>query len=112
MAKLTSLSDLSTLLSSDYKVAEKVQKQLGYDGKPFLIKVHIDKKGRGGKTVTIISGFQSKPDELDSLCQILKKSCGSGGTVRDNLIEIQGDHRSSVTKKLQNMNYSVKEIHS
>jgi translation initiation factor 1 (eIF-1/SUI1) len=64
MAKLTSLSDLSTLLSSDYKVAEKVQKQLGYDGKPVQIKVHIDKKGRGGKTVTIISGFQSKPDEL------------------------------------------------
>lgn len=112
MAKLTSLSDLSTLLSSDYKVAEKVQKQIGYDGKPVQIKVHIDKKGRGGKTVTIISGFQSKPDELDSLCQVLKKSCGSGGTVRDNLIEIQGDHRSSVTKKLQNMNYSVKEIHS
>jgi len=44
MAKLTSLSDLSTLLSSDYKVAEKVQKQLGYDGKPVQIKVHIDKK--------------------------------------------------------------------
>ena len=78
----------------------------------YRLKYTLKKKGRGGKTVTIISGFQSKPSELDSLCQILKKSCGSGGTVRDNLIEIQGDHRSSVTKKLQNMNYSVKEIHS
>ena len=76
MAKLTSLSDLSTLLSTDYKVAEKIQKQLGYDGKPVQIKVYIEKKGRGGKTVTIISGFQSKPSEIDSLCQILKKSCG------------------------------------
>ena len=44
MAKLTSLSDLSTLLSTDYKVAEKIQKQLGYDGKPVQIKVYIEKK--------------------------------------------------------------------
>lgn len=112
MVKLHSLSDLASLLTADYKAPEKLDKQTGYDGNVVQLRVHLETKGRGGKAVTVISGFQSKPDELDTLCQTLKKSCGSGGTVRDNLIEIQGDHRSAAIKKLQNMLYTVKDIRS
>lgn len=109
MAKLTSLSDLASLLpeGSD-KNTSTPQLKTGYNGKPQVLKVILDSKKRKGKTVTVISGFQSNPNELESIAQNLKKTCGTGGQVLDNTIEIQGDHRQKAIDKLKSMGFSVK----
>ena len=111
MKTLSSLSDLASLLPEDQrKQPEIIKKKLGYDGKPQIIKIMLETKGRGGKAVTVHSGFQSNPKELDALCKTLKKLCGTGGTVRDNSIEVQGDHRNTTEKKLIDLGYNVKVI--
>lgn len=57
--------------------------------------------GRGGKTVTVVSGFTGiGAPELEALAKAMKTRCGTGGTVRDRSIEIQGDHRSEVSRFL------------
>lgn len=72
-----------------------------------IVRVARDRKGRGGKTVTIITGL---PDDatLTSIAQTLKRFCGSGGTVKDGVVEIQGDHRDRLQARLVEMGYNVK----
>ncbi len=65
-------------------------------------------KGRGGKTVTVISGLQLKPEDLKDLSKQLKQVCGTGGTVKDGDIEIQGDHREKIATKLKALGYKTK----
>ncbi|MFM8841075.1 MAG: translation initiation factor [bacterium] len=96
----SSLQDLASLLPEDARKKDQViEKKRGYDGSQQRIDIRLDKKSRGGKMVTVLSGFQSNPKELDTLCQTFKKLCGTGGTVRDNLIEIQGDHRKKWNRR-------------
>lgn len=107
MAKLTSLSDLAALLpASEQKADDVPATKTGYNGKPQKLKVVLDKKRRG-KVVTLISGFQSNPAELESIAQSLKKSCGAGGGVLDNAVEIQGDHVAKVKDKLRTLGFIV-----
>ena len=70
--------------------------------------VSLDRKNRKGKTVTVLSGFQASQNTLKTLGKKLKAACGSGGTVRDNIIEIQGDHFSKICDILVDMKYKVK----
>lgn len=72
------------------------------------IRVQASRAGRKGKTVTIISGFQSKPETLAALLKQLKAQCGAGGTVKDNEIEIQGDHKQKLVQILTQLGYKVK----
>lgn len=72
------------------------------------IRVMRDKKRRRGKTVTVATGFQLTPADLKALQKTLKQFCGAGGTVKDNEIEIQGDHREKVAAKLTELGYKVK----
>lgn len=72
------------------------------------IRVQSSRKGRGGKTVTVISGFQTKPDTLAVLLKTLKAQCGAGGTVKDMEIEIQGDHREKIVQVLVKLGYKAK----
>lgn len=72
------------------------------------LKVQASRKGRKGKTVTVISGFQSKPETLAALLKQLKTQCGTGGTVRDNEIEIQGDHKQKLVQILTQLGYKAK----
>ena len=72
------------------------------------IRVATDKKRRAGKTVTVATGFQHTPETLATLAQTLKKKCGSGGTAKDNEIEIQGDHVARVVTELQKLGYRTK----
>lgn len=69
-----------------------------------------ERKGRGGKTVTIVRDLQLKPDDLKALAKELKQVCGTGGTVKDGTIEIQGDHREKITEKLKSLGYKTKWI--
>ncbi len=73
-----------------------------------IVRIMRDRKQRGGKTVTVITGVPASDDVLITLAQQLKKLCGSGGTVKDGTIEIQGDHCDKVQAKLTELGYKVK----
>ncbi len=72
------------------------------------LRVQASRAGRKGKTVTIITGFQSSPETLAALLKQLKAQCGSGGTVKDNTIEIQGDHKQKLLEVLIKLGYKAK----
>lgn len=65
-------------------------------------------KGRRGKGVTTITGLPLGAAELSALASELKKKCGSGGTVRDGVIEIQGEHRDFLVEELKRRGYRAK----
>ncbi len=107
---LHSLRDLSELLPAPAPAAVEVVSGVrgNHDGKGRSIRVSLDTKGRKGKAVTIVSGLHHNPQTLEEIARILKQHCGAGGTVKDGLIEIQGDNRMRVTEKLRAMNYLIK----
>lgn len=70
--------------------------------------IRREKKGRGGKEVTVIYDLQLTPDDLKALSKALKKKCGTGGTAKENSIEIQGDHREIIAAELQRLGYQTK----
>jgi translation initiation factor 1 len=70
--------------------------------------IRREKKGRGGKTVTVVYGLRLKPDDLKALGKHLRQACGTGGTVKDGAIEIQGDHREKVAEALEQAGYRTK----
>ena len=73
------------------------------------MRISLDKKGRGGSTVSLISGLPGSDDALKSLASELKHRCGTGGTVKNGMIEIQGDHRDILVEILKSKGYSVKK---
>jgi translation initiation factor 1 len=72
------------------------------------LRVQASRKGRKGKTVTVISGFQAKPETLTKLLKQLKNQCGTGGTVKDDTLEIQGDHAQKLVELLTQLGYKAK----
>jgi translation initiation factor 1 len=68
----------------------------------------MEKQGRGGKMVTVIDGLPRNSEFLKDLVQDLKRSCGTGGAVREGAIELQGDLRERVRTLLQSKGFSVK----
>lgn len=73
-----------------------------------IVRIMRDRKQRGGKTVTVIAGVAGNESELLALSQQLKKLCGTGGTVKEGNIEIQGDHCTKIQEKLTALGYKVK----
>jgi translation initiation factor 1 len=72
------------------------------------LRVQISRKGRKGKTVTIISGWQAEPESLQARCKQLKALCGAGGTVKEDTIEIQGEHAQKVLPWLIEQGFKAK----
>lgn len=70
--------------------------------------VTIDRRNRGGKQVTLVSGFVGRQEDLAALGKALKVKCGVGGSAKDGEITIQGDLRDKVTELLRNMGYNAK----
>ncbi|YAI81566.1 MAG: translation initiation factor [cyanobacterium endosymbiont of Rhopalodia sterrenbergii] len=72
------------------------------------IRVKPTRSGRKGKTVTVMTGFQHSAEKLVQLLKQLKNQCGSGGTIKDNTLEIQGDHCQKLVTILSQLGYKVK----
>jgi translation initiation factor 1 len=73
-----------------------------------IVRVGRETKGRGGKGVTVIAGVPLAGAELEKLASELKRRCGSGGTVKEGTIEIQGDHRDAIIELLTARGFPVK----
>jgi translation initiation factor 1 len=74
-----------------------------------VVRVFLDRKGRKGGVVSLISGLPGSAEELKALATELKRRCGTGGTVKDGNIEIQGDHRDVLVEVLKARGLNVKK---
>jgi translation initiation factor 1 len=72
------------------------------------VRVHRERKGRRGKTVSVIKGVASPPVGKQALLKLLKSKLGSGGTVNGDDIEVQGDHREMIVEILNGLGYRAK----
>ena len=70
--------------------------------------LHRDSKNRGGKGVTLLKGLVLTDGDMALLAKKLKQACGSGGTIKDNIIEIQGEHREKIAELLRKLGYKTK----
>jgi translation initiation factor 1 len=77
--------------------------QLPDDG---VVRVFREKGGRGGKTVTVVRGLPR--GDVQGVASDLKRHCGTGGSVKDGAVEIQGDHREKAAARLESKGYTVK----
>ena len=100
----------SSLSSKDFADVKEEQKKEKVESLPhkypnlnkIKLNIRIQKKGRGGKTVTVLEGFPlSADDEIMVLCQDLQKSLGTGGTVYEDRLEVQGDLRLRIAAFLE-----------
>lgn len=73
-----------------------------------IVRIQRQTKGRKGKGVTLITGLELHDKELNNLAKQLKKKCGTGGTVKDGVIEIQGDYRERLLEELTKLGHRVK----
>ncbi len=112
--KLNSLSDLggfifSTNENEDFSAfAEEDQETFAPNDQ--YLEAHFSNKGRGGKTVTIVKGFQGSESDLKALGKLLKTKCSVGGTVKDGEIIIQGNYRDKIIQILQKEGYHTKRV--
>jgi translation initiation factor 1 len=75
-----------------------------------IVRVQRETKGRGGKAVTVVRGLPLDGAALVKVAQQLKAACGSGGTVKDGEVEVQGDHVAKVMALLQAQGHTVKRV--
>ena len=97
----------STNPDFQYKTPEEAEAETLPPAKQRLI-VSIDRRNRGGKQVTLVTGFVGTADDLKELGKTLKTKCGVGGTAKDGEITIQGDLRDKVVALLKEMGYNAK----
>lgn len=73
-----------------------------------IVRIRRESKGRGGKTVTVVTGLPLEGEALKLLAGELKRRCGTGGTVKDGTVEIQGDHADLLLAELEKRGYRAK----
>ena len=86
---------------------EKIQ-SAGLVPAELKVTIHLERKGRGGKSVTVIDGLKISHNEKDALLKKLKKSLGTGGTMKDTTLEIQGDYCTKLMAILEKMGFRPK----
>ena len=95
---------------SGKNIAKKKKKASYVDIVPSetTLKLRIEKKGRGGKSVTVVFELPENPEYFKKLSKSLKSLCGTGGSFKDNQIEIQGDQREKIRPHLEKLGFIVK----
>tara|TARA_R110001583_G_scaffold58714_2_gene174815 strand:- start:3870 stop:4220 length:351 start_codon:yes stop_codon:yes gene_type:complete len=110
--KLNSLDDLGGFVFSTndkFEYNNETNEETLNPNQQFL-DAHFSNKGRGGKTVTVITGFEGSENDLKILGKLLKSKCGVGGSVKDNEIIIQGNYRDKIMEILKKEGYNVKRV--
>lgn len=110
MVKIKSDDEPNIVWSSDPNFTKKEKKsvQVEIDPSNMTLSIRPEKKGRGGKVVSVIYDFPPNHDYFKKLTKKLKRVCGSGGTFKGDSIEIQGDHRASIREHLEELGFKVK----
>lgn len=75
-----------------------------------IVRLSRETKGRKGKGVTLISGFALSAEEIKQMGKTLKQLCGTGGTVKEGVIEIQGDQRDKIMEYLKVQGFTTKRV--
>lgn len=116
MAKLKKLGleDLGGLVYSTnphtHSAADEETEEITLSPKEQFLEAHFSNKGRGGKIVTLIKGFQGNENDLKILAKALKNHCGAGGSVKEGEILIQGNFRDKIMAYLTQQGYRVKRV--
>ena len=92
--------------SDDFKPEIEEEEMESLNPGQQLLKVRLDKKQRGGKTVTLIEGLQTSDQEIEEMSRQLKTHCGGGGSAKNGEIIIQGDHRDKIVQWLLKKGFS------
>lgn len=95
----------STNPDFNYEIEEEME-EITLPAQQQRLKVQLDRKNRGGKVVTLITGFVGKEDDLKELGKMLKSKCGVGGSAKDGEIIVQGDFKQKVIDLLQKAGYT------
>ena len=109
--KKNSLADLGGIMYStnpDYEYPAEAPAEETVPNQQQDLRVTLDRKNRGGKAVTLITGFRGNDQDLQQLGKMLKSKCGVGGSAKDGEIIIQGDFREKVLTLLQTAGYKAK----
>lgn len=94
----------------DYMVPNEVEEKITLAPAEQLLRVILETKHRAGKTVTIVYGFEGADTDLEALGKALKNFCGTGGSVKDGEMIIQGDHRQKVFQYLKQKGYNKAKL--
>jgi translation initiation factor 1 len=91
------------------KRRDQEPKKGGADPRDGIVRIRLEKKGRGGKAVTTVSGLPGTDEELKILAKKIKAKLGTGGAIKDGSVEFQGDRRQDVQKYLEQLGFTVKQ---
>lgn len=106
--KLNSLGGLVYSTNPDFKLeADDLNEQETLPAAQQKLRILLDRKQRAGKSVTLIEGFAGKNSDMEELGKKLKAFCGTGGSVKDGEILVQGDNRDKVLQWLQKNGYTA-----
>ncbi len=112
--KGNSLSDLGSMVfstgNSGFQGFDEEEELESLTPGEQLLEVHLEKKGRGGKTAVIVKGFEGSEEDLKSLAKDIKSKCATGGSVKEGEIIIQGPVRDKVMDFLKAEGYKVKRV--
>lgn len=111
MPSLIKKEEAHIVWTDDPKLKNKKKESVAFDMVPsnYILSVRLEKKARGGKTVTVLYDFpEGSESYFKNLVKKIKRECGSGGTFKGDSVEVQGDHREKLKSFLEVLGFKVK----